>query len=263
MADRHHLKKPVNEQIQSFVADASLQIDIGDLMYLDTDDAKPASSQADQLSETLNQALFASKFAGVANSSRSSADGSAGTVRVQVDGLYEFPVVSSTFEIGDLLGADEAASGTALEDQQLRKVTHPDLAVAVVTERKASAATKVWARILSRVGLDLGNRRPEPVPSTVAAAGSAQGDAGALADGLNYVSAADGTKGVVLPTGFPGRKVRVYNLHASNGLKVYPHSGGDINDGTGDAAVTIEGKTLAVFECVDGTTWAAIFTANT
>jgi len=43
---------------------------------------------------------------------------------------------------------------------------------------------------------------------------------------------------------------------------VYPHSGGDINDGTGDAAVTIEGKTLAIFECVDGTTWAAIYTAN-
>jgi len=36
----------------------------------------------------------------------------------------------------------------------------------------------------------------------------------------------------------------------------------DINDGTGDAAVTIEGKTLAIFECVDGTTWAAIYTAN-
>lgn len=80
---------------------------------------------------------------------------------------------------------------------------------------------------------------------------------------LNTVSAADGTKGVKLPASpVAGDVVRVYNLHASNGLKVYPHSGGDINDGTGDAAVTIEGKTLALFECVDGTTWAAIFTAN-
>ena len=137
MADSFPLKKPVGESIQSFVANASLGIDIGDLLYQETDDARPASSQADQLSETLNQALFASKFIGVANSSRSSTDAVAGTVRVQVDGLYEFTVVSNTFEIGDLLGADESSGGTALEDQQLKKVTHPDLAVAVVTERKA------------------------------------------------------------------------------------------------------------------------------
>ena len=52
---------------QTFVANASLGIDIGDLMYQETDDARPASSEADQLSETLNQALFASKFIGVAN----------------------------------------------------------------------------------------------------------------------------------------------------------------------------------------------------
>lgn len=263
MADLHLLKKPVAEQIQTFVANQGLAISIGDLMYQETDDARPASSQTDQLSETLNQALFASKFVGVANSSRTGSESAAGVVRVQTDGLFLATVVSSTFEIGDLLGADEQSNGTALEPQQLRKVTHPDLAVAIVTERKSSASTQVWARILSRVSLDIGNRRREPVPSTVAAAGSAQGDAGSLADGLNYVSAADGTKGVVLPTGFPGRTVRVYNLHASNGLKVYPHSGGDINDGTQDAAVTTEGKTLAVFECVDGTTWAAIYTANT
>lgn len=262
MADVQHLKKPVAEAIQSFVANASLGIDIGDLLYQETDDARPASSQTDQLSETLNQALFASKFIGVANSSRSSTDTAAGTVRVQVDGLYEFPVVSSTFEIGDLLGADEAASGTALEDQQLRKVTNPDLAVAVVTERKASAATKVWARILSRVACDLGNRR-DPVPAAVAAAGSTAGDAAALSYGMNIVSAADGTKGVILPTGFPGAKVSVYSSVATNGLKVYPHTGGDINDGTTDAAVTIEGKTHSIFECMDGTTWAAIYTANT
>lgn len=101
-------------------------------------------------------------------------------------------------------------------------------------------------------------------PVAVAAAGSAQSDAASLTRGsLNYVSGADGTKGVVLPENVPGARVEVYNLHASNGLKVYPASGGDINDGTQNAAVTIEGKTLAIFVAVDGTTWAAIFTANT
>ena len=261
MADIFPLKKPSSDQVQEFVADASLQIDIGDLVYLDVDDAKPASSQADQLSETLNQALFARNFVGIAVSSRQSTDSAAGVVRVQTEGLVEYPCVSSTFEIGDLVGADEAGSGTALEDQQVRKVTSPHLAIGRVVERYSSATTKVWIELINRATRDQ-LAGTTFAPAAVAAAGSAQGDAGALSDGMNYVSAADGTKGVVLPTGTPGRQVRVYNLHASNGLKVYPHSGGDINDGTGDAAVTIEGKTLAIFECVDGTTWAAIYTAN-
>lgn len=261
MADVNHLKKPADDQIQEFVADASLQIDIGDLLYLDTDDAKPASSQADQLSETLNQALFAKNFAGVAISSRQSTESSAGVVRVQTDGLIELPCVSSTFEIGEYVGADEASNGTSLEDQQVRKVTSRGLAIARVVKRYASATTKVWVELMNRASRTIA----APQASTaVAAAGSAQGDAAALSEGLNYVSAADGTKGVILPTGYPGLgPIKVYNLHASNGLKVYPHSGGDINDGTGDAAVTIEGKTVATFDCIDGTTWAATYTANT
>ena len=98
---------------------------------------------------------------------------------------------------------------------------------------------------------------------TIAAAGSEQGDAQAIVNQITHVSAADGTKGVVLPAAAAGLLAYVYNLHASNGLKVYPASGDDINDGTTDAAVTIEGKTLAVFVALDSTTWAATFTANT
>lgn len=100
-------------------------------------------------------------------------------------------------------------------------------------------------------------------PVSVAAAGSAQGDAAALTGGtLNTVSAADGTKGVILPAAESGLETRVYNEHATNGLKVYPASGDDINDGSANAAVTIEGKTLAIFHAIDAATNAAIFTAN-
>ena len=103
-----------------------------------------------------------------------------------------------------------------------------------------------------------------PAPVAVAAAGSTQANAAALTAGvLNVVSAADGTKGVVLPTPVAGDVVRVYSSVATNGLKVYPHSGGDINDGTADAAMTIEGKTMAVFEAVDTSTWASMYTVNT
>lgn len=99
--------------------------------------------------------------------------------------------------------------------------------------------------------------------ASVAAAGSAQGDAATLTAGMNTVSAADGTKGVILPAAVAGLVVEVYNEHATNGLKVYPATGDDINDGTANASVTIEGKTVSRFTALDTATWAASFTANT
>lgn len=102
-----------------------------------------------------------------------------------------------------------------------------------------------------------------PAPVSVAAAGNSQGTGTALALGcLNTVSAADGTKGVTLPVGVAGDVCRVYNAVATNGLPIYPGTSGTINGGSANAAITIEGKTLAILENVDGTNWAAVFTAN-
>lgn len=98
--------------------------------------------------------------------------------------------------------------------------------------------------------------------AAITAAGTVQGDAAALTGVLNTATG-DGTVGVVLPAAAAGLLIGVYNLHATAGLKVYPASGDDINDGSANAAVTIEGKTLALFLAVDTTTWAAIYTANT
>lgn len=200
MTNTHWLKKPVAEQVQEFVADASLAIDIGDLMYHTGDDAKPASSQADQSSEALNQELFAANFAGVANSARLSTQTTAGVVRIQTDGLYEFTCTSSMFEIGDLVGADEAASGTALEDQSVKSVNDSNLAIGVVVQRYAAATTKVWCRLMSRVSdrVPLEPYIPSASQQTLAAGGGAVnvtsyytagasdagGDAWTLADGV-------------------------------------------------------------------------------
>ena len=102
---------------------------------------------------------------------------------------------------------------------------------------------------------------PQNVAS-IAAAGSAQGDATAVTAGINTVSAADATKGLILPAAKAGLVVEVYNEHATNGLKVYPATGDDINDGSANAAITMEGKGIARFTGLDTTTWAAAFTVN-
>jgi hypothetical protein len=99
---------------------------------------------------------------------------------------------------------------------------------------------------------------------TVAAAGTVIGNAAAIgsAVGLSIVTGADDTKGVVLPTTARGKVVYVYSNQATNGLKVYPPVNSSINGGSANAAVVIEGKTMAIFVGTSETNWAAIYTAN-
>ena len=129
--------------------DSATVIEIGDLVYLDTDDAKPASSQADQGTETDNQSAFADKFLGVAM--QRSRAGDSDPIRVATTGVFEFDCPSSTFELGDIVGVDEAASGTALENQQIAPVPATDYAIARVARRAPVATTNVLVDIRSTV----------------------------------------------------------------------------------------------------------------
>jgi hypothetical protein len=129
--------------------DPTTVIEIGDLVYLDTDDAKPASLQADQGTEPDNQSLFAGSFLGVAM--QRSRSGDADPIRVATTGVFEFDCPSDTYELGDLVGADESAGGTALENQQLAKVSASQYAIARVARRAATATTDVLVDIRSTV----------------------------------------------------------------------------------------------------------------
>lgn len=123
----------------------------GDLVYENGSGAiLRADQQTDQLTEAANQALIAQHFVGVVNGQKLAADASVQTLAVLVDCEYEFVLdTATTLIVGDLLGADEQSSGTALENQQVKKVTSPALAIAVVT-RAGTSLTKAWARILSK-----------------------------------------------------------------------------------------------------------------
>ena len=129
--------------------DAATEIEIGDLLYQDTDDAKPAASQADQGSEAANQETFAHKFLGVAM--QRSRSGETAPVRVATTGVFELDCPSATFELGDLLGPDENSAGTALLNQQAAKVAQSRYALGRIARREAAAATSVLVDIRSTV----------------------------------------------------------------------------------------------------------------
>ena len=111
---------------------------------------------------------------------------------------------------------------------------------------------------VGRLGVD--GLRYEDI-GTLAPAGTVQANAAVITQRIT-TSTGDDTAGVVLPTAVAGDEYYVYNLAATAGLKVYPAANDDINDGTTNAAIVIEGKTFAHFIALDTTTWAAIYTAN-
>ncbi|MBI1899752.1 MAG: hypothetical protein HYS13_01400 [Planctomycetia bacterium] len=253
MADTFRLRHEDVSKFQGAV-DSATVIEIGDLVYHDADDVKPAGSQADQLSEEANQALFAAKFAGVAM--QASPSGKTDPIRVAADGIFEFDCPSGTFEVGDLVGASENAGGTALLDQQVEPVTRPENAIGYVVQREPTAVTKVKVRLLSREGGLLQLLRQEKRQSSVVQA---------LAG--NKTLTADDPRIQVLDPGGAGRDVVLPPEAASKGLDFYIHNSADaaevlsVKEDGGTAICTPTQNETAYVYC-DGTTWRGMVAAN-
>lgn len=92
---------------------------------------------------------------------------------------------------------------------------------------------------------------------SVTAAGSVQGDATALAvNVVNYVSGADGTKGVILPAMSASAGDVVYVLNnSSSALKVYPASGDALGSTAPNGSISISAWSMVLFIAGDSTRW--------
>jgi hypothetical protein len=120
--------------------DSATAIEIGDLLWLDTDDAKPFSDQADQGSEGANQQLIHDTFLGVAMEAHP-ADSGAYQIRVARTGVFEFPCIAATHEIGDKISSDEDSGGTTLQNQVVVKVATSNASIGTVAAETTSATT--------------------------------------------------------------------------------------------------------------------------
>jgi hypothetical protein len=229
--------------------DSATVIEIGDLVYLETDDVRPASQQADQLTEEANQGLFASKFAGVAM--QRSRNGDTAPIRVATSGVFEFVCPSTTFEVGSLVGASEAGSGTALEDQQVESVVRPELAVGAVARRVAASDTKVLVRIRSQL---FGERfRGDDYYTSLTQ--TLSGNKTLVCDDAFYQ---------VLDPGGAGRDVILPKEAASKGLRFVIRNAADAaeiltvkaSDGSTVVVTPTQNETALVF--CDGTTWRGV-----
>ncbi len=90
--------------------DSATVIEAGDLVWLDTDDAKPASAFTWTTNLATTQGNFAAKFLGVAHQPSAAGETAAISVDVSPESVYEFDVASGSYELGALLGPDEGSS---------------------------------------------------------------------------------------------------------------------------------------------------------
>lgn len=128
--------------------DPKTVIEVGDLLWQDTNQAKPASDQADAGTDADNQEALADSFLGVAMQ-RSRADDTA-PVRVATTGVFEFDCPATDFELGDLVGADGNADSSGLLNQQVEKVAASIYAIGRCAKRGAGL-TSVLVDIRSTV----------------------------------------------------------------------------------------------------------------
>jgi hypothetical protein len=92
-----------------------------------------------------------------------------------------------------------------------------------------------------------------------AAAGSTRADATAMTASFNWVTAADATKGVVIPAPTAGRVIIVKNDDTANAiLKVYAPGSAKINGVAGSTAFSMAAKTACLFVAYDTTDWFSV-----
>lgn len=103
-------KSPVFEYM---AVDATTVIETGDMLFLDTDDVKPASSFTWDTNLATTQAAFKDLFVGIAVDSHPSSV--AGSILVMTEGVFEMDSPSTAWQWGALVGPDQSGGNSMLD----------------------------------------------------------------------------------------------------------------------------------------------------
>jgi hypothetical protein len=134
--------------------DAATVIDLGDLVWQDTDDAKPAAAVVDNLPQPHDgvmfdcQDAFKRSFLGVAM--QRSRSGESASIRVATTGVFEFDCNPDCFELGDYVCPAPNLPTTDLLTQKVVKCQE-QYAIGRVAKRSGVPIESVLVDILSTV----------------------------------------------------------------------------------------------------------------
>lgn len=146
MRHRKEFPKPRNYPVASATV-----IEVGDFIYWDATNAKvlPVSSFTWKTDLALTQRSTKCLFLGV--SADRSKNGDTEDIQVDAGGVKEMVCAAATWNIGDLVGIDDNAGGTALEDQKVIQVTDIELAIGRVTKQYTANTTTIEVELFPAV----------------------------------------------------------------------------------------------------------------
>ncbi len=138
------------ERIESHPVDSAQTIDVGELCWLNVNDARPADQAAYGASLGITQANFAKLFIGVAMDT--SETGDTRKIAIATSGIYEFVCAAAQFEIGDLVGVDDNTGSTALLPAQVIATSENGAigAIGRVVRQYTANTTRVLVELLPR-----------------------------------------------------------------------------------------------------------------
>lgn len=147
MTDIARYRKAEGDSVRLPV-DSAQVIEQGDMVWLNADDVRPASSFSYVTSDLPGtQANFRRDFVGIAQTA--SDDGDTDPITVQTSGRFEMDCAAAQFEIGDLVGPDDNAGGDTLLDQQVIAIGENGYGgIMRVVKRYGSNTTRVLCEIL-------------------------------------------------------------------------------------------------------------------
>lgn len=130
--------------------DSATEIAMGDLVYLDTDDIKPAGSETWSSDLAGTQGNFVNHFLGIALADHTAGSGIQLDFPVDISpfSVYEMDCNEETHELGDMLTPIKAG-GNALVANKLKKTTSASAACARCMRRDATALGQVLVRFQS------------------------------------------------------------------------------------------------------------------
>lgn len=123
-------------------------IAIGDLVAMVSGFAVPAQNFTWTTDEATTQTNFAAAFIGMSNSrSRASTTDTRDLeIGVSMGGEYEMDAVSATYNVGDYVGCNSAASALL---QQVEVVPTKARAIGIVVRKEATATTRILVRLIT------------------------------------------------------------------------------------------------------------------
>jgi len=231
---------------------ASTAIAVGDALYWDVANnvARPLALLADALTQPLNQRNAARFFIGFALDQRLAATATAGTMLVLHEGTVDAPCASTTWVVGDLVGAVEAASGIALENNVFAKVTADALAIGVCVEGRTNALL-VKYHYSGKLATDLPAKMPVSAANIETLAGTKTLTVGDRR--LQVLNPGGAGRNVVLPREAESAGLEFRVVNAATGVEILT-----IQASNGSTTVCTPTQNESAIVFYDGLTWRGI-----